>query len=150
MPQKLSKPENHAQQGMDTPTLVGLPLDMTARTDAEEAVRRSEERFRALIEHTADMVMIVGPDGTIHYRNPTSTGLGLLGRQLEELIGKNGLDRVHPEDRPRVQALLADTVQRPGPSPVVTIRVRHADGSWRVMEAILNNHLPFAHFENNF
>lgn len=141
MPKKLSKPENHAQQGMDTPTLVGFPLDMTVRTDAEEALRRSEERFRALIEHSADVFMILAPDGTILYRSPTRTGRGPHGYHVDELLGKNGLDLVHPEDRPRIQTFLADAVRRPGPSPLVTLRIRNSDESCRVVEAILNNQL---------
>lgn len=115
--------------------------DISARKQAEEALRQSEERFRALIEHSADVFMILGPDGTIHYRSPTRTGRGLYEYQIEELIGKNAFDLVHPEDRPRMQAFLAETVQRPGPSPLAYLRARHSDGSWRVMEAVLNNQL---------
>lgn len=107
----------------------------------EAALRRSEERFRGLIEHSTDVFMILGPDGSIHYRSPTITGRGLHEYQIEELIGRNAGDLVHPEDRPRMQAFLAGTVQRPGPSPLAHFRARHSDGSWRVMEAILNNQL---------
>jgi PAS domain S-box-containing protein len=116
------------------------PNDIDARAYAEE-LRRSEERFRALIEHSAEVFMILGPDGTIHYRSPTRTGIGHHGYRIEEIVGKNAFDFVHPEDQPRMRAFLADVVRRPGPSPQTYCRTQAFDGSIRTMEIMVNNQL---------
>src|SRR5690242_895806 len=86
-----------------------------ARTDharAEEARRQGEERFRALIEHGADAVALIGPDGTLLFASHSTERL--LGFKPAELVGRSTSDRVHPDDVPRVRAALAEIVTRSG------------------------------------
>ena len=67
-----------------------------------ELVRR-EQHFRALIEHAHDIVVLLGPDGSILYQSPATERV--LGYTPEELVGTNVLDIVHPEDRERAPAV---------------------------------------------
>jgi PAS domain S-box-containing protein len=107
------------------------------RKRTEAALQRSEARFRALIERSADMLTLHRRDGTITYLSPSTSRL--LGYAPADLLGHSLLESVHPEDRPRIAALLADLVARPGAVEVARYRLRHRDGTWRWIEATGTN-----------
>src|SRR5437764_490195 len=67
----------------------------TEQARAEEARRQGEERFRALIEHGADAVALVAPDGTVLFASHSIERL--LGFAPAELVGHPGFERVHPK-----------------------------------------------------
>src|SRR5436190_1199464 len=96
---------------------------------AEEARRQGEERFRALIEHGADVVALVAPDGTLLFASHSIERL--LGFAPAELVGRPAFERVHPDDLPRINAALRDIVASPGTPAGLELRWRHKDGSWR-------------------
>jgi PAS domain S-box-containing protein len=99
------------------------------RGRAVEALERREEHYRSLIENSMDLISILNLDGTIRYVSPSHERL--LGYPLDELVGKNVLSFVHPEDKARVQTALANGNNgRP-----VECRIRHSDGSWRMLES---------------
>src|ERR1700734_1164642 len=99
------------------------------RGRAVEALERREEHYRSLIENSMDLISILNLDGTMRYVSPSHERL--LGYPLEELVGKNVFSFMHAEDKPHVQgALVNGNNGRP-----VECRVRHADGSWRVLES---------------
>ena len=101
---------------------------------AEEARRQGEERFRALIEHGADVVALVAPDGTLLFASHSIERL--LGFTPAELVGRPAFERVHPDDLPRINAALRDIVARPGTPAGLELRWRHKDGSWRHIDAV--------------
>src|SRR6266446_6421204 len=106
----------------------------TEQARAEEARRQGEERFRALIEHGADAVALVAPDGTLLFASHSIERL--LGFAPVELVGHPGFERVHPDDAPRLHAALRDTVASPGTPASLELRWRHKDGSWRHIDAV--------------
>ena len=112
--------------------------DITGRRQVEEALRLSEERFRYLVQYASDVTTIVGIDGEVLYQSPSIRRV--LGYDPEDLVGANVFGFVHPEDRERVRSVLAD---RAGGNRRVSapteFRCRHADGSWRRIEAIGSN-----------
>ena len=71
--------------------------DVTARKAAEEALRESEERLRAVVDATPECVKVVGPDGALLQMNPA--GLRALGAAPEQVAGRPVLDLVAPEFR---------------------------------------------------
>jgi PAS domain S-box-containing protein len=113
--------------------------DINERKAAEQALQRSEKRFRALVERGSDVTAIVGTDGTIQYESPSVRRV--LGYEPEALVGTNGLARVHPDDREDVEAGLEEVSQEPRGEVTLTFRMRHADGSWVHLEAIGRNFL---------
>jgi PAS domain S-box-containing protein len=101
-----------------------------------KALPEGEERFRSLVQYASDVITILGADGTILYESPAIERL--LGYRTQELIGTNVFNYVHPEDLERVLSIFTQTLKTGGVSPLVEFRFRHADGSWRHLEAIGN------------
>jgi PAS domain S-box-containing protein len=91
----------------------------------------AERRFRLLVEHCADGIVLVSENGVIEYANPAT--LQLLGYLPEELVGKSAGVLTHPDDvRAWVAPSRGDTVVR-------VSRNRHRDGTWRWLEAATTN-----------
>ncbi|HEX8274197.1 MAG TPA: PAS domain S-box protein [Longimicrobiaceae bacterium] len=107
--------------------------DVTARRRAEEALRQSEEHFRALIENAHDLICILDPAGNMAYLSPPTQRI--LGTDPEELMGRSAFPYIHPEDRELVAAELGRILREPGLTGYAEYRFRHADGSWRLLEA---------------
>ncbi|HEY9724839.1 MAG TPA: ATP-binding protein [Chroococcales cyanobacterium] len=101
---------------------------------AEETVRQNEERFRLLIENALDIITVLGNDGIIHYESPSLERV--LGYKPEDLVQKNILDYVHPEDVETFLDALNQVTQNPTLTLSIEFRFQHHNGSWRILEAI--------------
>ena len=97
------------------------------------AVEQSgERRFRSLVQHATDFVLVVDDDGIVTYCSPsTSTALGIRADAAGSMC-----ELVHPDDVPAVLGAVVTDPAASGPTPTATIetRVRFADGSWRTVE----------------
>ena len=62
-------------------------IDITARKEAEEALRHSEERYRTLVENAQNAIFSMKHDGTIVFMN--SVAGGMLGGEANDFVGKN-------------------------------------------------------------
>jgi PAS domain S-box-containing protein len=100
-------------------------------------LRRSEEYFRALIENSAEIIAVMDRDGIIRYVSPSLTRV--LGYEPAEWHGISAFACVHPEDHDTVATEFADGVRKPGINNPLQFRIRHKDGSWRILEASSNN-----------
>ena len=67
----------------------------------EEALRRSEERYRALVQGGAQIVWVASPDGQM--LEDSAEWRWITGQTAEEFLGDGWLDSIHPEDRERVE-----------------------------------------------
>jgi len=120
--------------GDGTPTgVVGIGRDLTGR-------RQRERRFRALVEESNDVISIVDADGRYQYQSPSLERV--LGHDPEETVGDTAWEYIHPDDRERTLEAFETWVKDPSRTlERVEYRARHADGSWRWMEAEGNNQL---------
>jgi len=98
--------------------------------------RRSEARFRSLIENASDLIATMDADGNLGYVSPSHERV--LGRPPEEITGESLLRRIHPEDQGPLAGAMADLI-RTGGTARMEFRTSHRDGSPRVIEAIASN-----------
>ena len=128
--------ESSATNHLENPLVRGIILDfrdVTERVLAEENLRRSEQNFRTLIEKLPDAVILRKEDGTVWYANESL--LKMLGYDSpEEIIGKNTLDYVHPDDKEAARTRIGRLKPDSGYNPPVERRVLRKDGSTLFVE----------------
>ncbi|HKO04244.1 MAG TPA: PAS domain S-box protein [Candidatus Acidoferrales bacterium] len=109
------------------------------RKQAEDALRKSERHFRALIENSADILTLLDPAGVITYCSPSVARI--LGYDPEEMIGHSAFDWVRPEHVERVAEHLAEALRNPGRPEHVRAETHARDGTWRMFDGTLTNFL---------
>jgi diguanylate cyclase (GGDEF)-like protein/PAS domain S-box-containing protein len=118
---------------------IAVVVDITDRKRAEEELRRSEERFRSLVQNASDVVTVIDADGITRYVSPSVERV--LGYRPEDRIGASVLESsiIHPDDADTVRTAFAETLRSPDRILTTEFRARHADGSWRDLEAVARN-----------
>ncbi len=106
---------------------------------AREAITESESRFRALVQHSTDVVGVIGADGLVKYVSPSVCDV--FGYDPSALVGTPIADLVHPGDLDRSIQIIASLADRPYESESMDFRGRHANGSWRWTEATVTNQM---------
>lgn len=112
---------------------IALELALT-RHRLEARLRDREERFRLLIENAHDIITVLDVEGRIRYESPSLRSV--LGHDPWDLIGTDFFDKVHPEDVSAVREALREALRHPGRELSVEVRHRHADGGWRILDAV--------------
>lgn len=121
------------------PAIQVIVRDITARKKAEAALRISEERFRTLIEQSADAIQLVDAQGKMLYSSDSVKRV--VGYTPEELAKEN-LDKfIHPEDLPYFLKMFKKLIKKPGNQINIEYRVKHKNGSWVWLEGSGVNHL---------
>ncbi len=91
-----------------------------------------EEIFRLISENAADLIAVVDAEGQRIYNSLSYERV--LGYSREELKSSSAFEQIHPDDRERVRDAAVDT-RRTGIGKTLEYRMRHKDGSWRVLES---------------
>jgi diguanylate cyclase (GGDEF)-like protein/PAS domain S-box-containing protein len=113
-------------------------LTLLANLDARTAdLKRSEQRFRSLVQNSSDAIVIIDAQNRISYHSPSLERL--FGYAAQQVDGHSILEAIHPDDRPAVEALIASLSSRPEGGAVVETRVRHRDGRLRTCEFTITN-----------
>jgi PAS domain S-box-containing protein len=105
-----------------------IAVDRTQQYLAAEALRRSEERYRSLVQAGAQVVWVTRPDGSIAEDSPEWRWI--TGQTAEEYSSDGWLDAIHADDRERVEAAWQECV-RTGKVFDSRYRVRSRTGSYR-------------------
>jgi len=100
--------------------------------EVRKELLRREELFRLITENAADMIAVVDSNGRRLYNSPSYQKI--LGYTDQELRSTNALDQVHAEDTEKVLKAAAEA-RRTGLGTALEYRMRHKDGSWRVLES---------------
>ena len=108
--------------------LVLLDVAGYSAAEAEQEIRRSEERYRTLVQGGAQVVWVAGPDGTMKEDSPEWRWI--TGQSVEDFLGSGWLQSIHPEDRERVERDWRECV-RTGKVFDDRYRIRTKSGSYR-------------------
>ena len=111
--------------------------DITQRRRAEEAVRESAKRFRALIEHAFDVVLLLDRDCGLLYASPSVERV--LGYAPRELVGRNGLDLIHPDQLKDASNQFASALVRQDSVFTSERLIQHKHGRWLWTENTMTN-----------
>ncbi|HZF68985.1 MAG TPA: PAS domain S-box protein [Gemmatirosa sp.] len=114
--------------------VIAFARDVTARIEAERALRERDERFRRIIENASDFVMMCDATGALTFVGPSSTRL--LGYAPHEILGTRPADLLHPDDVAHTMRDLRRIAERPGEPVTSTFRIRHKDGRYVVIENV--------------
>ena len=106
---------------------------------AREAIRGSEERFRALVENSSDVLTLIDRKGIALYQS--RAGERILGCSSEQVCGRVAADLLHPEDRPAVIRAMRRGLARRGRPFTLEYRVAAPEGRYIDVEATCVNHL---------
>lgn len=114
--------------------VAGILTDIHARKEAEAALRESESRYRAVVEHASEAITIHGPGG--RFVEVNASACAITGYSADELLRMNGIDLVPEEDRggPPV-ALDPDVIHGGG---IIERRIKRKDGSTVPIEVSLS------------
>ena len=101
--------------------------DITELKNSQEKIKESEEKYRLLSENAQDLILVIDNKLNIDYINEKAHKR-LMGYSLEDLIGKNALDLIHPEDRELVIKALKEKYSS------IEVRIRSSNGKYFWME----------------
>lgn len=108
--------------------MTGTHIDITARKQAEDALKESEAHFRTLADSGHALIWTSGVDGRCDYFN--QTWLNFTGRSLGQELGDGWMENLHPDDLPQNKlAYLEALSQRK--SFNLDYRLRRFDGQYR-------------------
>jgi two-component system cell cycle sensor histidine kinase/response regulator CckA len=121
--------------------IVALSRDVTEMKMAGDALRDSEDRFRALAENARDFVAELDSEGRFLFASPNAREI--FGQDPEEMIGRTiqeaSVEAVHPDDRDRFLGGYQRNVVGTGRGRIL-MRLRGADGSWRWFESTASSY----------
>jgi diguanylate cyclase (GGDEF)-like protein/PAS domain S-box-containing protein len=124
----------HALEGLEAlSSELSLAIE-SALLNEERLRRESEKRFRALVENSSDLVMVVGQDGLVSFCSPAAERL--LGLPDGYFVGRPPFERVHDDDGWRVPPLMDHPSVPDDTTEPLELRLAHADGAYRWFEVL--------------
>jgi len=109
-------------------------LESKVRQRTAELARR-EQHFRSLVQNGSDLTLVVSRDTTITYASPSAQRL--LGWPVESVTNTRLTTLLHPDDVDKLTPMLVAAEARAGVTLTTVWRLRHANGSWPLMETLL-------------
>ena len=130
--------------GVVTALLAGLLVWRLANVVGEsnrayDHIEQSEKRFRALVQHASDVVVVVDSNGRVTYISPSVTDL--LGADPAAVVGTTVAEHLHPDDLEGANRTLQEALEHPGRTHVFEARIRRSDGTWCWVESTCTNQL---------
>jgi diguanylate cyclase (GGDEF)-like protein/PAS domain S-box-containing protein len=113
-----------------------LAYNQREKERVEDSLRRTGRRFRALVQHASDIILVIATDGTVSYASPAFESI--LGYPARDSVGMLMNTIMDDADVERFARLDAETPDQAASARTET-RLRHADGTWRWFEVTFTN-----------
>ncbi len=107
---------------------LSIGRDITAKRLAEEKLRESEQFYRTLIADSLDGMILLNTEGIITFASPSVKNV--LNFEAEELVGKKGVDFVHPDDAAWAGTAFQKEVEQNPAVKFITVRLLKKNGQW--------------------
>ncbi len=122
-----------------------ITAELVSQADAARLLEISERRFRALVQHSSDIVIVLNPNGTVEYiSDPVSQALDY---HPDDFIGRSLDWAVHPNDLEAASALFSSVLSGSRMQEAHEFRAYHRDGSIRLFESIMTDMRDVAEVE---
>jgi PAS domain S-box-containing protein len=136
--------EVHPLRQGNTVVGVGIGLfETTHKKEAEEAVKKSEAMFKALVKNSADVFLLTDRLFRITYVSDALRKVS--GYEPDTLLGRTAFTLIHPDDQEVIAAWLAQLIDRPTVMKPVEFRSKNSAGNWVYLEAMGQNMLNDEH-----
>lgn len=133
----------------DEDFVLGVARDITARKEAEQTLKESEERFRLISENTSDLIAIITFTVNPKFKYVSPAYYKVLNYEYPELEGAHCFKFVHPQDLLKLVPTFKKFLDKKDVagqnktklefSKIVEYRFRDKKGKWRNMESTINN-----------
>lgn len=111
-----------------------LDIEVASRRRAEADLQRQSALLRLTVEHSIDVLAVLGADGRLRYVSPSIRRM--TGAAPEDLIGRDGFSFVHPQDRDSAWALFRGAAEGVALRDAVEVRIADARDGWRSVEMV--------------
>ena len=111
--------------------------ELAERKRIESSLRKTEAKFRAIVEGSNDGIIFCDAEAKILFRSSSYERIN--GFAEAERVGRNGFETVHPDDLERVRRYWRELLTAPKPVPPIEYQIRHRDGTWRWIETTGQN-----------
>lgn len=107
--------------------------NVTDRVEAQKKLKESEEKYKLITENSNDMVTLMDLEGNYVFVTPSVKDA--LGYEVEEMIGRNSMEFVHPDDIGIVEEAFVESFKSKSKENTLIFRSRHKNGDWRWIQA---------------
>ena len=114
-----------------------ITTDLTEKQNAEDNLRFSEEKFRTIVQHLSDIILIVDKNLIIQYESPSVQKV--FGYKPGFLLGKNSLELVHPDDIENITYEIKEVISKTNDYLPTETRVKNQSGEWSYLDIIGDN-----------
>jgi PAS domain S-box-containing protein len=116
---------------------IGAVMDVTERKRAEEALKQGQKRFRAMVEKSAEGIVLGTPEKGVIYASPSVERV--LGYTPDEFVGRSLYGTVHPDHRQHMADTVAELLAETNKVVIDEMLLLHKDRSWRWIECTMRN-----------
>jgi diguanylate cyclase (GGDEF)-like protein/PAS domain S-box-containing protein len=136
----LNVPQESAEEASSLLTALSSQVSLALeRVSLSEQLHRreSEERFRSLVQHSSDVILIINASGKVTYASPSVRRV--FGVPEDWFVGSDLYSWVHTDDFLQARAFFSDVLAVTGSIRSTDFRMRDGHNAWRSVEIISNN-----------
>ncbi|MHA2297180.1 MAG: sensor histidine kinase [Candidatus Hodarchaeales archaeon] len=115
----------------------GTVEDISEQKKAIEKLLGKEKQYRSMIEKSSESIIMLDDKGTIRYISPAVQDL--IGYNVDEFFNKELKEFIHPNDISKLYNAFQQVTKEPDTIISTEYRMKHKNGSWRVIESISMN-----------